>query len=30
VLPAVVIAALGIGIVAILTTLGPAGREPRP
>lgn len=28
-LPAVVTAALGIGIVAILTTLGPAGRESR-
>ena len=30
ILPAVATAALGIGIVAILATLGPSGREPRP
>ncbi len=29
-LPAVFTAGIGIGIVAILATLGPAGREPRP
>ena len=28
--PAIVTAGLGIGIVAILATLGPSGREPRP
>jgi hypothetical protein len=29
-LPAVITAGLGIGIVAILATLGPGGRESRP